>query len=374
MHNTAELINLTEDLLERAPMRVDLESRLQAGEKPHPYSCLVKGMVFQGYSSICTALMEKEKTGKAKQEQLAKWEIYFSWEKQGHKFVIQKVFKSPLQWELIDRLTMRHVYKVLLISTLYPLLAACPARQGIVGAPGQVYGVEVRKIFYWFGIVNEKGCEKFVQKKYGPVEKEFFTVLKSKNYAALVSVIEELRDKFYLSTDHRYKVHIEGEFKPVITSFEQTAEIDRVIRSVMNSLGCETVQEIFTHRLSEKFYSKIQEELYNFGKIKYFEKCFNFAGVPEHLYNYFYSLEGANISLEVLLQHCKQQTVKKIQSHAESKWKTFQESKNKFFAEKHKNFELPDNYMEQIETLIHRYIETVDIELVSQEQVMLGHQ
>ena len=356
--NTSNIF--TEALLEQAPLHVPIETRLPTAVKEHPYNCLIPGMRFSSYKELCIALMEPIKTGCAKEAQLKKWSVYFSWSKAGHKFQILEVHQTPLQWELIDRLTMRHIYKILLISTLYPLLKSSPFRQNIIGHPGQILGIELRKIFYWLGVVNEKGCEKFTQKKYGPVEQEFFTVLKAKNYAALISVIEELRHNYYLGTEHSYKIQIEGSFLPQITSAKQTAEIDGTIRKILDSYGCESVREIFLKKYSEGFYLKVQEELYSLNRIQYFEKCFNFTGVPESLYNYFYSLEGANVSLEVLLKFCQQQSSSRMKSHAEAKWKKFQETKDIFHEERSKNIELSENYLEQIAALIRRYIETVN--------------
>lgn len=56
---------------------------------------IATGEVFRNYSALCTALDEPQKTGKSKQLQLLDWQRYFTYEKQGHKFIITEIFEEP---------------------------------------------------------------------------------------------------------------------------------------------------------------------------------------------------------------------------------------------------------------------------------------
>lgn len=56
---------------------------------------IATGEVFKNYSALCTALDEPQKTGKSKQLQLLEWQRYFTYEKQGHKFIITEIFEEP---------------------------------------------------------------------------------------------------------------------------------------------------------------------------------------------------------------------------------------------------------------------------------------
>lgn len=53
-------------------------------------SVLYPGMEIKNYKELCSLLDEKQKTGEAKQIQLGNWQLYFSYRKQGHKFIIEK--------------------------------------------------------------------------------------------------------------------------------------------------------------------------------------------------------------------------------------------------------------------------------------------
>ena len=56
---------------------------------------IATGEVFRNYSELCTVLDEPHKTGKSKQLQLLDWQRYFTYEKQGHKFIITEIFEEP---------------------------------------------------------------------------------------------------------------------------------------------------------------------------------------------------------------------------------------------------------------------------------------
>lgn len=53
------------------------------------------GMIIKNYKEMCTLLDEKQRTGEAKQIQLGNWQRYFSYSKQGHKFIIEEIFDIP---------------------------------------------------------------------------------------------------------------------------------------------------------------------------------------------------------------------------------------------------------------------------------------
>lgn len=54
------------------------------------------GDVFKNYKELCIALDEKVKGGDGKKYQLIDWERYFTYEKQGYKFIIKEIHNNPL--------------------------------------------------------------------------------------------------------------------------------------------------------------------------------------------------------------------------------------------------------------------------------------
>lgn len=58
-------------------------------------SNLYVGQVFKNYKELCRALDEKVMAGNSKKAQLKEWERYFSYTKDGHKFIITEIYSEP---------------------------------------------------------------------------------------------------------------------------------------------------------------------------------------------------------------------------------------------------------------------------------------
>ncbi len=53
------------------------------------------GMVVKNYKHLCELLEEPVKGGKAKQLQIQEWRRHFAFKKQGHKYIITKIYQTP---------------------------------------------------------------------------------------------------------------------------------------------------------------------------------------------------------------------------------------------------------------------------------------
>lgn len=56
---------------------------------------LKKGLIIKNYKAMCEILDEPIKEGRNRKLQLKDWERYFDWSKDGHKFIIDRVYKKP---------------------------------------------------------------------------------------------------------------------------------------------------------------------------------------------------------------------------------------------------------------------------------------
>lgn len=54
-----------------------------------------KEMIVKNYKEMCSLLGEEVKAGNSKKSQIKEWECYFSFHKEGNKFVIDEVYKDP---------------------------------------------------------------------------------------------------------------------------------------------------------------------------------------------------------------------------------------------------------------------------------------
>lgn len=55
------------------------------------------GQIYKNYKAICNALGVNAKTGKSKQLQMKDWERYFKYSKDGYNFIIDEIYKSPIE-------------------------------------------------------------------------------------------------------------------------------------------------------------------------------------------------------------------------------------------------------------------------------------
>lgn len=53
------------------------------------------GQTFKNYKELCSALGEPVKSGKAKQCQINNWKRYFEFKRDGHKYIIIKIYEAP---------------------------------------------------------------------------------------------------------------------------------------------------------------------------------------------------------------------------------------------------------------------------------------
>ena len=61
------------------------------------YGMVEIGQVFKNYKELCFFLGEKEKGGEGKKAQFARWQHSFSFHKEGHKIVIDEVYKDYIE-------------------------------------------------------------------------------------------------------------------------------------------------------------------------------------------------------------------------------------------------------------------------------------
>lgn len=60
------------------------------------YLLLNEGQVFKNYKDLCNYLKQPIATGKSKQYQLERFENYFEFHREGHKYIIDNVYSEPL--------------------------------------------------------------------------------------------------------------------------------------------------------------------------------------------------------------------------------------------------------------------------------------
>jgi hypothetical protein len=62
-------------------------------------SNISEGQKFKNYKMLCESLEDKVKTGNSKKAQLEEWKRFFKYSKEGHKFVIEAIYQTPMERE-----------------------------------------------------------------------------------------------------------------------------------------------------------------------------------------------------------------------------------------------------------------------------------
>lgn len=75
--------------------------KIKKGERIVDISNLKVGNIYNNYKSICEALNEDSCGGNSKIAQLNEWERYFSFSKQGYKFIIDVIYDTPNEKEQV---------------------------------------------------------------------------------------------------------------------------------------------------------------------------------------------------------------------------------------------------------------------------------
>lgn len=104
------------------------------GENQQPkivnVSNLHVGQVLKNYKELCHALGEKVQAGNSKKAQLKNWERYFSYTKDGHKFIINEIYDTPKEKDDRRILGNNAAYYIDYIEMLLLNLFAEYAEQG----------------------------------------------------------------------------------------------------------------------------------------------------------------------------------------------------------------------------------------------------
>ena len=57
---------------------------------------LNEGMIVKNYRELCDLLGVNIKDGKSRKLQIEEWKRYFDFERQGNKYIINKIYNTPL--------------------------------------------------------------------------------------------------------------------------------------------------------------------------------------------------------------------------------------------------------------------------------------
>lgn len=133
--------------------------------------------VFKSYSALCKALDTIEVAGNSKQSQLKNWERYFSWDKEGNKFIIKEIYKEPkpkVDGRVIHTSDMAGLFQILLLEYMRYYEYGCI---DLTNNVRESYIVR-KKLYESIGLVNHKWETRFQYSQFNDLNERYKNRLK----------------------------------------------------------------------------------------------------------------------------------------------------------------------------------------------------
>lgn len=337
-------------------------------------SNLKVGQVVKNYKELCALLEEEVKTGKSKQLQLDNLKRFFEWEKVGQKFIITDIYDTPLP-KVDSRSSGNNSKYVKCIEIL--LLRYLLDKKD--------YTATLTKRSWWqiLGMINNKynQIERDKEKreelqKNNPILtsyeiKHFYQRSNKKLQQILFSALNSLSSRklieyeietVIVKEDDKGKMRYE-----IATKYEKKAILKEeryILRYVM---GYEKIIQVFCRFEQDKYYTKVNERLYELYKWHHYFKRIRIV------YNQEYISDAINvIGSEIIREELNDKVVSALNNNAayiyKKKSQEYDEATLKLFelydtgqdTSKIKLWKIPDVYI-------------MAQELLTDELIRLGH-
>lgn len=268
-------------------------------------SNLIVGNVYKNYKELCSALNEKVKTGNSKLSQLNEWERYFSYEKKGHKFIINEIYSEPLPATntignnaapyiddivklILDLLVQDNNKGKLFLSINALLKQLNMVNDNYTYCKGQT--LKLSKVMN----VPHENIEDFYQSSNTTLKSNLETALNSLKRQALIHWYPSLTVCFidtYIETNELGEIKINkheyvNEKGETITNFqvaepvkkrvyrEATEQEERIIlrieRELLEEYNCQSKADLFKRGKVEEYYKKVKDRLFEKTNILFY--------------------------------------------------------------------------------------------------------
>lgn len=224
---------------------------------------LYEGMVVKNYKEMCNILNENyySASGKVKSNQLEQWQRYFSYEKNGHKFIIKTIYSEPLP----DISKIRVLYTGIIELLIMEYLNNIESDEMFISKP---------KLYQYLGMASKKYFD--YRKEYHESHLDDICDLYSiqrvdnKLNDILHSALESMRKRFLITYRYDYVVHERSDNGYILQRL-MTSEEEKIILCVNNKLLNEygeklgisdiNIQSIYNRRLTTRFYKEAETRI-----------------------------------------------------------------------------------------------------------------
>jgi hypothetical protein len=230
---------------------------------------LFKGQIIHNYKELCALLDIDEKTGNAKVSQFKELEQYFKLTKNGHSFIVEDIYKSPIEKVDGRKLGNRSIYVDDISIQLLDYIVKNKHRAVIFQDSKRLF-LTAHEIFLITGMINERyiptkqSIRAFIEETPGSLDiddlNEFFKRTEGKMRQILLAALKNLQDGRYAilyETKHR----IQDGMKWRLATGKEEEKIMDVKNKIIAEMNLRTSREIYFNGRSFEFHSRVNSKL-----------------------------------------------------------------------------------------------------------------
>lgn len=259
-------------------------------------SKIVIGQVAKNYGAMCELLGEKPLAGNSKVAQLKRWGRYFSFEKQGQKYVVKEIYKTPL-----PRVDARKLKTGVYINFIEPQILHYLSKQrdkpvflikldwcislGIMNSRFTEYmPSQNREIADGTLAISEVDMKRFdplkkeISEKYHlPLDYEdisiFYDLALEKSYSILNSTLRSMSRRGLIKSSKAFTICYDDGSQRVVDNprcklFRQILEMQG---QALKLIGLERINQIYAVHQFHRYYGEFKRLIKK--RNKYLEKC-----------------------------------------------------------------------------------------------------
>lgn len=238
------------------------------------------GQIIKSYKECCKLIDEEVKGGKSKQLQLKNWSRYFKYHKNGNKFVIDKVYTTPLSkvdnrkghsgkspnsrnnnniyGKYIDPILLDYFSDIDRKSILYETTNTIAKIVGLINK-NYGYAFSNKENFYSY-------CKRDIKHKFSNIgfnkytAWDFFGIVKGRLKDTIRYSLNRLQKKGYIDYKEVYILSYQYEKRPA-TSIEEVL-IKDIDKQICKELNIEKKNKLqYNDRLRDKYYNLLDKRV-----------------------------------------------------------------------------------------------------------------
>lgn len=279
---------------------------------------LSTGQVFSNYKVLCLYIGEPVLTGLAKESQLSRWKLLFSWQRSGHKYIIEEVFSKEVQAQALEAKVEQNLCLIKdtknssLMTLLLAVLSEEIQRTGDIGncfltdkALWQLVSLRVEQLEE--ALEHEKLSELFAEKSLEAFKEVCFVAFKE----MLDSVLDSLQRRNLLIVQKVWFLKKNRGAELRLASLDEETLVGIAFAEAFLQLSLETLYAVYAVGKQETFWNLVHARLKPFGII-YFQRMWKLSA-SELLFKHFVLFLKNQKEVEALKQQVMQRSVKKIE-------------------------------------------------------------